>query len=142
MWENMKEKRNEGGFTLIELLIVIIILAVLAAIVVFAVGTTTGNAKAAACNADAKSVETAVEAYKAANSAAAYPDLGTTGQGELTATGGTNGPWLRQWPVATTTTNGYSVYLDTAVAGQVDVQVTGGTTGNFDTTGQALCNGL
>jgi general secretion pathway protein G len=72
MWERMQEKRNEGGFTLIELLIVIIILAILAAIVVFAVGTTGKNASAASCEADAKSVETAVEAYKAGPTAV-YP---------------------------------------------------------------------
>jgi general secretion pathway protein G len=139
MWENLKEKRNEGGFTLIELLIVIIILAILAAIVVFAVGTTTGNSKAAACNADAKSVETAVEAYKAQGGA--YPSVGTAGQAQLTATGGSNGPWLRQWPVATVTTNGYAITLDPTTAGQVDVS-TGGTATNFDAGGQALCNAL
>ena len=60
-----KKKRDEGGFTLIELLIVIIILAILAAIVVFAVGTTGQNAAAAACQGDAKAVETAIESYKA-----------------------------------------------------------------------------
>jgi general secretion pathway protein G len=65
MWERMSEKRNEGGFTLIELLIVIIILAILAAIVVFAVGSTGTNAKTAACNSDAKTMETALESYKA-----------------------------------------------------------------------------
>ena len=65
MWDRIIEKRNEGGFTLIELLIVIIILAILAAIVVFAVGTTGSNAVAASCNADAKTFETALEAYKA-----------------------------------------------------------------------------
>lgn len=65
MWERMKEKRAEGGFTLIELLIVIIILAILAAIVVFAVGSTSKNSIVASCKADAKSVETATEAFKA-----------------------------------------------------------------------------
>ena len=65
MMETLKRKRDEGGFTLIELLIVIIILAILAAIVVFAVGTTGQNAAAAACQGDAKAVETAIESYKA-----------------------------------------------------------------------------
>src|SRR5271168_1860673 len=63
--QRMVAKRDQGGFTLIELLIVIIILAILAAIVVFAVGSTNTNAIASSCNADAKSVETALEAYKA-----------------------------------------------------------------------------
>src|ERR1039458_1104672 len=65
MFDRMIEKRNEGGFTLIELLIVIIILAILAAIVVFAVGTTGQNAKNAACNADGKTFESALESFKA-----------------------------------------------------------------------------
>src|SRR5579862_6589118 len=63
--QRMVARRDQGGFTLIELLIVIIILAILAAIVVFAVGSTNSNAIASSCNADAKSVETALEAYKA-----------------------------------------------------------------------------
>src|SRR5580658_6249233 len=63
--QRMMKKRSEGGFTLIELLIVIIILAILAAIVVFAVGTTGKNAAAASCESDAKTVETALETYKA-----------------------------------------------------------------------------
>jgi general secretion pathway protein G len=120
-------KRREEGFTLIELLIVIIILAILAAIVVFAVGTTSTNAKKAACDSDAKSVETAVEAYKAQTGN--FPAAGTTGESALTATGGTAGPWLRQWPRANATDNGYSISL--ASNGEVDV-VVGGTGTNFD----------
>jgi general secretion pathway protein G len=122
--------RTDEGFTLIELLIVIVILAILAAIVVFAVGTTTTNAKVSACNSDAKSVETAVEAYKAqmgkdpANMAA------------LT-TAGPNGPWLRQAPTATLAVNGYLITL-VANTGEVDVtNNTGGPT-NYDTTN--LCS--
>ena len=65
MLEKLKERKGEGGFTLIELLIVIIILAILAAIVIFAVGTTTKNASVSSCNSTVKSVETAVEAFKA-----------------------------------------------------------------------------
>lgn len=60
-----REQENEEGFTLIELLIVIVVLGILAAVVVFALGGVTGNAKAAACSADAKTIETAVGAYNA-----------------------------------------------------------------------------
>ena len=111
MWERMKEKRNEGGFTLIELLIVIIILAILAAIVVFAVGTSGTNSKVAACQADAKSLETALEAYHAqvgsyppnvANGAPATSAYYTGVTGTTTVPLGTGsetvGPWLRQAP--------------------------------------------
>ena len=120
MFERIKEKRNEGGFTLIELLIVIIILAILAAIVVFAVGTTSKNAAVSSCNADAKSVETAVEAYHAQTGA--YP----AGIGVLTAStsinGSTVGPWLRSTPG----TNHYTISVGTVG----DVYVNGT---NYDT---------
>ena len=58
-------RRNEDGFTLIELLIVIVVLGILAGIVVFGVGTFRQDATAAACKADAKTVEVAAEAYNA-----------------------------------------------------------------------------
>ena len=131
MLNRLQEKRDEGGFTLIELLIVIIILAILAAIVVFAVGTTTTNAKASSCNADAKSVETAVEAYKA--------QQGIPANMAALTTAGPNGPWLRQAPTATLATNGYVITL---VASTGEVDVTNNTTGptNYDTTN--LCNSI
>src|SRR5438445_6915445 len=65
---------RDRGFTLIELLIVIIILAILAAIVIFAVGNTGKSSAEAACKSDAKSVETALEAYRAQNNNS-FPDL-------------------------------------------------------------------
>jgi len=111
MWDRMKEKRNEGGFTLIELLIVIIILAILAAIVVFAVGNTGQNAKNASCSADAKTFETAIEAYKAEVSGGGYPAAGLGAQLTTTqpATGGGNaGPFMRELPA----TNHYTIWTD------------------------------
>jgi general secretion pathway protein G len=64
-------RKNESGFTLIELLIVIVILGILAGIVVFAVGAFNDRGELAACKADKKNVEVAVEAYRAKLSA--YP---------------------------------------------------------------------
>jgi general secretion pathway protein G len=61
-------RHRESGFTLIELLIVIVILGILAAIVVFAVGAFNDRGEEAACRADYKSVEVAVEAYRARHS--------------------------------------------------------------------------
>jgi prepilin-type N-terminal cleavage/methylation domain-containing protein len=64
-------RKNEGGFTLIELLIVIVILGILTGIVVFAVGAFNDRGELAACKTDKKTVEVAVEAYRAKTSA--YP---------------------------------------------------------------------
>jgi general secretion pathway protein G len=73
-----EEEGDEGGFTLIELLIVIVILGILAAIVVFAVQNLTSSSSQASCSSDYKTVETAVESYKA--QMGAYPfGLGTAG---------------------------------------------------------------
>lgn len=66
-------KKNQSGFTLIELLIVIVILGVLAAVVVFAVSAFNNKGKAAACQSDFKSIETADEAYYANNTANTNP---------------------------------------------------------------------
>jgi general secretion pathway protein G len=58
-----KKRSGEGGFTLIELLIVIVILGILAAIVVLAIGGLKDSSKTAACDAEAKTLETAEDAY-------------------------------------------------------------------------------
>ncbi|HEY2812908.1 MAG TPA: prepilin-type N-terminal cleavage/methylation domain-containing protein [Acidimicrobiales bacterium] len=57
---------DDSGFTLIELLVVIVILAILAAIVVFAVGGITDKGQTSACKADKKTIQTAEEAFYAA----------------------------------------------------------------------------
>jgi general secretion pathway protein G len=130
MWEKMKEKRNEGGFTLIELLIVIIILAILAAIVVFAVGTTSKNAVAASCRADAKSVETAAEAYHAQTGV--YPASVSALTASTSTNGSTVGPWLRAVPG----TLHYTIVLTT---GSVVIN-NANTTGDFDATAGTICD--
>lgn len=73
-----KRLRSEldAGFTLIELLIVIVILGILAAIVVFAVGSTRGDAVANSCKTDVKSVELAAEAYYTKNGS--YPTMSSS----------------------------------------------------------------
>lgn len=60
-------RRQDRGFTLIELLIVIVILGILAGIVLFAVAGVTDRGNAAACKSDLKTIEVAVEAYRAKN---------------------------------------------------------------------------
>jgi prepilin-type N-terminal cleavage/methylation domain-containing protein len=60
-------KKQDEGFTLIELLIVIIILGILATVVVFAVAGIRDSGDKSACEAELRSVETAIEAYYAEN---------------------------------------------------------------------------
>jgi len=72
--ERREERGDEGGFTLIELLIVIVILGILAAIVVFAVQNLTSQSAKASCGSDFKTVETALETYKA--QVGHYPQVG------------------------------------------------------------------
>src|SRR3954464_9947370 len=68
----VEEKKQDKGFTLVELLIVIVILGILATVTVFAVRGITDKGKTSACQADQKTLETAVEAWYA---------LPTTGTG-------------------------------------------------------------
>ena len=104
--QRREEMGDEGGFTLIELLIVIVILGILAAIVVFAVQNLTSQSDVAACQAQYKTVETAMEAYKA--QIGVYP---TQAQGfarlqtqQTGLDGSLDGPWLRDLPPEGTVT--------------------------------------
>jgi prepilin-type N-terminal cleavage/methylation domain-containing protein len=63
----MENKTQDKGFTLVELLIVIVILGILATVTVFAVRGITDQGQESACNADQKTLQTAVEAYYAQN---------------------------------------------------------------------------
>ncbi|MCX6519639.1 MAG: prepilin-type N-terminal cleavage/methylation domain-containing protein [Actinobacteria bacterium] len=67
------EQKQDKGFTLVELLIVIVILGILATVTVFAVRGITDQGKTSACEADQKTLETAVEAYFAQNGSSTIP---------------------------------------------------------------------
>jgi prepilin-type N-terminal cleavage/methylation domain-containing protein len=116
---------REDGFTLIELLIVIVVLGILAAVVVFALGGVTSKSAISACNADAKTVETAIAAYQAeGNNINALTQ--TAGPGILTSTNAavTGSPFLQSWP---SNPSHYTITLDDSTAtpaaspGDVDV---------------------
>jgi prepilin-type N-terminal cleavage/methylation domain-containing protein len=59
------QETQDKGFTLVELLIVIVILGILATVTVFAVTGITNKGKTSACSSDAKTIQTAEEAYSA-----------------------------------------------------------------------------
>jgi len=59
------QHERRGGLTLFELLIVIVVLGILAGIVVFGLRTFKQDATAAACRADDKQVQTAIDAFLA-----------------------------------------------------------------------------
>jgi prepilin-type N-terminal cleavage/methylation domain-containing protein len=135
------EETSEKGFTLIELLIVIVVLGILAAIVIFSLTSVTGSSAASACNADAKTVETAVQAYDAQNPETALPAIDSTGaaaQGNLVPN------YLHTWPLADKNAQyAISYVVPTTGTPYVAVAVKGGTATNYDTqTSSTLCNSL
>ena len=132
--ERRMDGGSEGGFTLIELLIVIVVLGILAAIVIFSLTGVTGQSAVAACNTDAKSVQTAVQAYES------NPPTGVAAGTAPTSVAALVPAYLHSAPTATTGTSGYAVSIDTATAGQVDVSFVaagGGSTtpASYDTVG-------
>ncbi len=131
------EEATEKGFTLIELLIVIVVLGILAAIVIFSLTSVTGSSAASACNADAKTVETAIQAYDAQHPTTTLGPIQTDGTGSA---GTLVSAYLHTWP-ASDSNAGYQISYDTISATSgVEVTTPAGTIKSYDTTN--LCNAL
>jgi type II secretory pathway pseudopilin PulG len=103
-----------------------VVLGILAAVVVFALGGVSGKSAQSACNADAKTVQTAVAAFDAENA-------GTTPTSALLTGTTLGGPYLQSWP--SNSGANYVITLD----GSGNVQVAIGTAAAAPYT-QALCN--
>ncbi len=69
-------QHQDHGFTLIEVLLVVMILGLLATVVVASVRGTADRGELTACDADARSLATAAEAYFAASRATTIPGTG------------------------------------------------------------------
>lgn len=99
MFQRIRNSRAaEAGFTLVEMVVVVAVIGIIASVAVLAIGGTTDSSKKAACEAEVGTVQTAVDAYYAANDA--YPTdvaalvsgkflRSTPSNGTYTITGGT-----------------------------------------------------
>lgn len=128
---------SDSGFTLIELLIVIVVLGILAAIVIFSLTGVTGTSAVAACQTDAKTVETAVAAFESANPGTALAAQSSGSDSGLVST------YLHVWPSNSTLYTITTTALTTSGSGGV-VMVTpnGGTAVAFDSeSGTGLTSG-
>ena len=139
----LEKDRGDDGFTLIELLIVIIILAILATIVIFAVGTTTKNAALASCQSTVKTIQTALEAFKAQTPTGAYPTKLSTLATTVGTAPTTKGPWLKTAPhtgSTTVTKYGWAFPTYSSTSGTFEV-LTKGTSTAKTTSTPNVCQG-
>lgn len=100
--KNLRGRKGQQGFTLIELLVVVTILGVLAAIVTLSLVGLTTKASEQSCNAEYKTVQSALDAYMAANNYSALPN-GAQGSYTNDMTGSSGGNVALYNPNPTTT---------------------------------------
>jgi len=93
------EKNQDKGFTLIELLIVIVILGILATVTVFAVRGITDTGQKNACDVEERTLDTAIEAFYAANQTDATLELTTYNADDTILVPGLVPEYLKDKPV-------------------------------------------
>ena len=94
--QDLRSRQADDGFTLVELLIVIVVLGILAGIVVFGVANFKTQADTAACKANVKTVQVAIDAYKA--------NLATNANPTMTQL--VDGNYIKSAPAGVTITDG------------------------------------
>ena len=94
--------RNERGFTLIELMVVILIIGILVAIAVPVFNAARESAYASTCKANLRTIDGAVETYKA-STGNAYPTDSATIQAALVPN------YIKKWPACPTDKRAYVV---------------------------------
>lgn len=72
------QRSRDGGFTLVEMVIVLVLLGIFATVVVSAVFNFREDADANSCRTDARTLQTAAEAFKAQKGVAQLPAVGAT----------------------------------------------------------------
>lgn len=82
----LREDPGEDGFTFLEVLIVVVILGVLSAIALLAFGNLGGTSSRASCESAFRSVQGAIEAYKAEMGGYPNATAANGGNGSLPAT--------------------------------------------------------
>ena len=85
--KNLRGRKGQQGFTLIELLVVVTILGVLAAIVTLSLVGLTTNASQQSCNAEYRTVQSALDSYMAQNNLATLPGGQTVFTNDMTGGG-------------------------------------------------------
>jgi prepilin-type N-terminal cleavage/methylation domain-containing protein len=96
MRHQMKKGRNQKGFTLVELMVVVVIIGILSAIAVPVYNSVSEKAKLNAHLANIRTIEGAIEAYKAAEDTTDLSDIDVTEAG----VGVLVDDYIQTWPTS------------------------------------------
>lgn len=145
--EERETRQKKKGFSLVELIIVIAILGILAAIITPNVAKFTDSAKISRAVSDAKTIVSAVDAYKAeqegGTASAIAIDLANTNLSTATGIVGADAS-IKTWPKELTNITTYNKLLLVADKGNYDKTVTtsgsAGTKWGIDASGNVVIN--